>query len=50
MGSCTRNIPIICISAIKPIEDQLLIRPDVIYLITPDRFANGDQKNDVVKN
>ena len=22
---------------------------DVIYLITPDRFANGDQKNDVVK-
>ncbi|MBZ9653061.1 glycoside hydrolase family 13 protein [Psychroflexus montanilacus] len=35
----------------KPAEDYVgFNHTDVVYLITPDRFANGNPKNDVVKN
>ena len=36
-------------SRVKPAEDYKgFDSSDVIYLITPDRFANGDPSNDVV--
>ncbi|MBZ9626694.1 glycoside hydrolase family 13 protein [Psychroflexus sp. CAK1W] len=35
----------------KPAEDYVgFNHEDVVYLITPDRFANGDPKNDVVES
>ncbi|WP_345167192.1 glycoside hydrolase family 13 protein [Algibacter aquimarinus] len=38
-------------SRIKPAEDYLGFNStDAIYLITPDRFANGDPENDIVEN
>lgn len=36
-------------SRIKPSEDYIGFNSsDVIYLITPDRFANGDESNDII--
>lgn len=31
------------------LRDRVLALPDVIYLITPDRFANGEQGNNRVE-
>lgn len=33
----------------KKVQPQTLTGNDLIYLIMPDRFANGDAKNDVIK-
>ncbi|MGB3008511.1 MAG: glycoside hydrolase family 13 protein [Chitinophagaceae bacterium] len=33
----------------KPREMKGFSAPDVIYLITPDRFVNGDKSNDIIK-
>ena len=36
-------------SRIKPSEDYIGFNcSDAIYLITPDRFANGDKSNDII--
>ena len=34
----------------KPREMKGFSAPDVIYLITPDRFVNGDKSNDIIND
>jgi len=34
----------------RVIEDDTYNSSDVIYLITPDRFSNGDNKNDIISS
>ncbi|NEV94158.1 glycoside hydrolase family 13 protein [Psychroflexus sp. YR1-1] len=49
-GAKTRGFDFSLHSREKPAEDYIgFNHKDVVYLITPDRFANGNPKNDVVE-